>query len=408
MLFQKKKKSYLSQVEEHYTPATLPKHGNPDLSSYITAQYKLQSEDFLKKIYNDCTQKFSALLASTDSFTLGSVFDSFVDGQMEHLRNIHRQEVAMHQLQGEHIRAARQVRMGELDHSLSLSDARRQSLGQEIRPLQGKHARLNVEFGPVRIPIGILVTIAAMIIDAFLNFSFLENLLTQNENLLRLTVLAWSIFSDVTMCVAGMFLSQKGEDCRGQPKALFWAEIFILFGLFLISSVCSVLLRLGSMDITFGAINAQGQFVSSGGFSLAQYVVTIITGFLTTCTGLLSFFLSLDPDAVIEKRRRKLEQELLSAETQYRMLQAERTALELAEDPMIRDQACREAADANLEALPTGLKLHLRKLLAEKQGSADYTDAMSTSATQLVHPVSVGEADAGADDATLTEYKKAV
>lgn len=384
MFFQRKRQTYGSQLAEHYVPANLPKHGNPDLGTFITGDYKLLSEDFLSERYHACEQKLDSLLATTDAFTVGAVFDSYIDSQISHLENFHQQEVAMHEVQGQHIRSAQKIRSEELDQELGQTEGCIQALKAKIAPLQGKHAQFDFKIGNIHLPLGILVTIAAMIIDAALNYSFLQDILFQNVFLLWITVACWSVLSDGTMCALGALLSRKGENYMGIGKPLFWAMVSGLLGLFLLSVVAGVLLRFGSMSISYGTINAQGEFVGKEIYTLAEYAITLVTSFLTPCTGLLSFLFSLDIDAGPESRRRKLEKELSLFETKYIKLKTERTALELTEDPMVRDRACQQAAEANLQALQIGLKMHVRKLLAQHQADASYTDAMSASATQLL------------------------
>ena len=68
----------------------------------------------------------------------------------------------------------------------------------------------------------------------------------------------------------------------------------MLFGMFILSVIASVAIRFGSMDATFGTVNAAGEYVGKTSYNLAEYGVTLVTAFLTTATGILSFAFSLD------------------------------------------------------------------------------------------------------------------
>ena len=167
-------------------------------------------------------------------------------------------------------------------------------------------------------------------------------------------------------------------------KRLFYLTAGGLAALFLLSVITSVLIRVGSMDVTFGTINAAGEFVGKESYSLAEWGVTLVTAFLTTATGLISFALSFDENAYLVERRRELEAELARVSREYDQLAAERSALTLAADALELDRQRRKAAEASLEALRTGLKQHIRKLLALQQEDAAYTDAMAESAGNLL------------------------
>lgn len=371
-----------SFFEENYVPASLPKHGHPDLADFITSDYSLVSKSFLEDCYKACEDYLSSLVQTTDIYTLGHTCDVYIDAQIAHLANKHQEEVAMHELQGQNITAARKIRREELDRLIPQSEKRIDRLNRAVEPLQDKYAQFGLKLGKSRIPLGVPITIAAMVADAMLNFSFLEGILLQSIPLLFLTVLCLSIMSDGSMFVLGTLLSRQDEDFV--DRWLYRVCVAGLISMFLLSVVAGVMVRVGSMDIIYGTLNADGQFVGKEVYSLAEYGITLATSFLTTATGLVSLVFSVDKNSQAEERCKGLEMELTAETARCNEYRAERTALDLAADPMVRDLECRKAAEANLEALRTGLKLHLRKLLALHQQEATYTDAMSESAEKLM------------------------
>lgn len=378
----KKKKSNISVLNEHYGPAPLPHYGDPDLAGFITSDYTSLRDGYIEEHIADVEQKLTPIIENTDEHSLGSILDPYIDSDMNHVKAQFVQECAMHDLQSEHIRKSRTVRMGEIDRELEPLTQHMEELIADIEPLKGKRSQWQFHIGKTRIGIGGLVTVAAMVVDAFLNFSFLQTILLSNIFLLALTVVCLSVMSDGSMCVLGSLLSRRREDFM--PKLLFRILCGGLIGAFVLSVIVSVMVRFGSMDATYGAINAAGEFVGKDSYSLGEWGVSLATAFVTTVTGIISMVFSMDDNAHLEARRIELEAELAALTRRYSELMAERHALELEEDPSVRDLACREAARHNIHYLRITLKAHMRKLLTLKQKDAAYTDAMSESAQALL------------------------
>lgn len=378
----KKKKSAISVVTENYTPASLPSHGNPDTSGYITGDYTALRSGYVEDHIADAEKKLTPLIETTDEHTMGSTLDPYIETIMNHEVAQFEQECAMHDLQSEHILKARTVRMGEIDRELASINQHIEELTTDIEPLKGKHAQWNLRIGKAHIGIGGLVTLVAMVVDAFLNFSFLQTVLLSNIFLLALTVICLSVMSDGSMMVLGGLVSRRDEDFM--PKLLFRILCGGLIGAFILSIVVSVMIRFGSMDATFGTINAAGEFVGKGSYSMGEWGVSLATAFVTTVTGIISMVFSMDDNAHLEARRIELEKMLAADTLRLTKLMAERQALELEEDPSVRDLACREAARHNIHYLRLSLKIHMRKLLTLKQKDASFTDTMSESAQALL------------------------
>src|SRR5699024_3763022 len=106
----------------------------------------------------------------------------------------------------------------------------------------------------------------------------------------------------------GTFLSRRDEEFISKP--LYYAICVGLLLMFFLSVVASIMVRWGSMDVTYGTINAAGEFVGKASYSLAEYGVTLVTAFLTTATGILSFAFSLDKNAFLVSIRERKKKEL--------------------------------------------------------------------------------------------------
>lgn len=388
----KKRSNQGYKISVNYTPAVLPGYGL-QLDGYITRDYSLSSESFLRNCYRELKEKLSSLIQRSDRYTVAHGFDSIVDGEMSFAEARHLEEVAAHELQGEHIKAAREVRKEALDRQINEIRERMEQTRDEIVPLQGLQAQHELKLGELYIPMGLPVTLAAMLIDGLLNYSFLEGILLSNVFLLFITVLGLSILSDGTMFFLGIILSHRKENYMG--KWLFRVAVAGFTSLFVFSAAACVFIKFGSMDITFGSISAAGTFVGKESYSMAEYAATAITAVITTATGLISLVVSVDEHAHQVSRRRTLEKILEKDRAQYELLKAERNALEYAVDPMIYDVEKRRAAEANLEALRIGLKQYVYQMLALQQADPDYTDVVLEAAGDLLEE----EAHAEAGDA---------
>lgn len=381
-MFKKKKKAvYGSVLSEHYVPASLPRYGL-GLSKFITSDYLLLSKDFLREQYSNAEDKLAELVKTSDRFTVGTVYDAYVDAQMPHLGALHQKDVARNNLQIEHIRSGLEVRKGVVEHRMEQIEQSKMERAQKIESLKGLNAQFEISFGRFHIPLGLPVTIVSMVVDALLNYSYLNTILMQNVFLLIITVACLSVMSDGSMFALGMLMSRKDEEFM--DKRLYTISTIGLLVMFLLSVVSGVMIRFGSMDLTYGTINSAGEFVGKDSYSLAEWGISLVTAFLTTTTGLISLVFSNDKNAHLVERRQKLEAELAVLNMEYEALVAEKKDLDRAPDPAVYDLECRKAAEQNLKALPVGLKQHMRRLLAIHQGEASYTDAMSESAAALL------------------------
>lgn len=384
MWFKKKREegNRYNVVTEHYVPASLPVYGMA-LETYVTSDYPMEQREEMETTYGGLEKKLMTVLSTTDQHSAGTEFDQYVDNEMEHIWSDHMASIAEHEKQIVRINNARSMRMADLDGKISASMQRRKKLEEEIHPLEDLQSHFQLHFGNKTVSIGLIITILAMVIDAAVNYSFLQTILLSNVYLLGITVVCMSVMSDLSMLVLAHLFSLRNEKLTAKP--LFWSVCAGLFSMFVLSVVASVMIRLGSMDATYGTINAAGEFVGKESYSLAEYGTTLITAFLTTGTGILSFAFSVDDNAHLISVREQKKAELAQCEAELEVLMNEKALLENAPDPAKRDALKRAAAERHIEALHKGLKLHLRKLMTERIADADFTEKMAASGKAVLN-----------------------
>ncbi len=378
-----KKKSPDSQynvVADKYTPAALPCHGQA-LNNFIVGVYSMAKPEELQEHYKSCEAELEKVVATCDQHCKGSEGDQYINGQLIHLEALHKAEVAAHQHQGERIVAARQTRAATLEREKTALEEKRGSLEDKISPLKDLRAQFQLRLGHRSLSLGTVVTVFSMVIDAAVNYSFLQSVLLSNAFLLMITVVCMSIMSDGSMWALGTFIAHKDE--RFTSRALYYMICGGLIAMFVLSVVTSVMVRYGSMSATYGTVNAAGEFIGKDSYSLAEHGVTLITAFITASTGILSFAFSLDKNAHLIDFRSELERELAVCNARYDLVCAELADIGTAPDPMELDHANREAAELNIEALRVNLKLHLRKLITLRQNDPTLTEQMAASAAAL-------------------------
>ena len=360
------------EVSQKSAPAVLPKYGL-DLDSLIPAPYTALNEEQMAQHYQACEARLNDVINTCDTYTPGDICDGFVDAQMQELYSRHSSEVGNHRYQIQRIQANRETRRETLTAQKEQTEADAERCRHELEPLAALRAPFVFHLGKHRLSLALLVTVLAMVVDALLNYSFLQNILLQNAALLLICVVGMSVMSDASMFALGELLSYREE--LSMPRWMFRLITIGLAAMFLISVVAGgIMVRFGSMDATYGSINTAGEFVGKESYSLAEYGIAIVTSFLTTCTGILSFAFSMNKNAPLLDRKQELEKELAQAETVLQDTCAELAALEHAPDLTEMDEGQRLAAEESLAAMRDGLKLHLRKMLALHQTTPECTE----------------------------------
>ena len=291
--FRRKKGSY-KMISDHYVPAALPTCGE-SLENYVTSEYSVTNPSVIKKIYDDTETTFQRVIDTCDHHCDGTECDHYIDNAIGHLQGSLQAEIADHKNQITRIRSAMKMRKAALTQRITSLTEHVAQLKTEIEPLENLRAQFQLHIGSHAISLGLPITILAMIVDAAVNYNFLESILLSDRYLLWITVICMSIMSDFSMWALGTFISHRAENFT--HRVLYRGICAMLFGMFILSVIASVAIRFGSMDATFGTVNAAGEYVGKTSYNLAEYGVTLVTAFLTTATGILSFAFSLDKNA---------------------------------------------------------------------------------------------------------------
>lgn len=389
-IFKKKGQDFYNVLNEKYVPTPLPNYGM-GLHNFVTSEYPMNKKEVVKERYEGVEKSLEDVIATCDKHSSGTECDNIIDGQHKHLVAEHEVAIATNENQIARIEAAREMRKESLNLKINPLKEKIAKLESEIEPLENLRSQFQISIGHRSVSAGLLVTLIAMIVDACLNYSFLQNVLLSNAALLMLTVIGMSVMSDGSMMALGVFLSRRKEKFVSKP--LFMTTCISLVAMFLLSIVASVMIRWGSMPETYGTINAAGEFVGKTTYSLADYGVTLITAFITTGTGLLSFAFSLDENAHLVSIREHKKKELAKCRTELDPLLNELHFLENAPDLQEWDDRKRAAAEHQIEATRLGLKLHCRKLMAVSIKDADFTERMANSGEALIKKPSTTDTD---------------
>ncbi len=381
-LFRKKKDlGQQSVLTDQYVPASLPTEGL-SLENFITGDYPMNSVEAVEGAFRGVEILLDGIIETCDHHSSGTECDCYIDAAMGQIIASHEAAVANDENQIVRIRSAREMRKAAIERKILPLKEKVQKLKAEIEPLEDLRAQFQLTIGNKSISIGLLVTALAMVVDAAVNFSFLQGILLSNAALLWITVICMSVMSDGSMWALGTFLSRRKE--KFTSKAMFWAICICMGLMFLLSVVTSVMIRWGSMDATYGTINAAGEFVGKESYSLAEYGVTLLTAFVTTATGLLSFAFSVDENAFLVTLRENKKKELANCIAEMEPLLNERELLENAPDPEAWDAQKRRAAEMRIKTLPAELKLHCRKMMAIRVTDPDFTERMAESGERLM------------------------
>lgn len=390
-IFNKKKSGDYSVLTDNYVPASLPTCGL-GLENFVTADYPMNKSEIVEAGYHDAEAHLDGVISTCDHHSAGSECDHYIDAETEHCLALHEAAVANNENQIVRIRSAREMRKATLERKISPLKEKIAKLQKEIEPLESLRSQFQFHIGRFAVSIGLPITIVAMIVDAAVNYSFLQTVLLSNATLLMITVICMSVMSDGSMWALGTFLSHRGEKFTSKP--LFWTICVGLASMFILSVVASVMVRWGSMDATYGTINAAGEFVGKESYSLAEYGVTLITAFVTTATGLLSFAFSLDENAFLVSIRERKKKEQVKCLAELEPLLNELALLENAPDPKEWDERKRAAAEHQIEANRLGLKLHCRKQMTVRVNDPDFTERMAESGEALLTGVSPADISA--------------
>ena len=384
-IFKKKKTGNYNVLNEKPVPASLPTYGF-GLESFVTADYPMNDPDLVEATFRNAESNLADIISTCDHHSIGNELDHYIDAETDHSFAAHEAAVANNENQIARIRASQKIRKNTLEKRGALLEKEIKDLESAIESAKDLTSQFQLHIGGLNIPVGAVVTIIAMIVDAALNYSFLQNVLFENRLMLGITVACMSVMSDGSMWALGTLLSRKDENFM--PKPLYRGCCVSLAGIFVLSIVGSVMIRWGSMDSTYGAMDVSGQIVAKSTYSLAEYGITLITSFCTASTGILSFVFSVDEKAHKVAIREAKSKKLSKLRAEYEFVKSEQDLIANAPDPEVWDKKKRAAAQHQIEATRRSLKLHCRKLMTVRINEADFTERMAASGKLLLNKTS--------------------
>lgn len=187
-IFNKKKSGDYSVLTDNYVPASLPTCGL-GLENFVTADYPMNKSEIVEAGYHDAEAHLDGVISTCDHHSAGSECDHYIDAETEHCLALHEAAVANNENQIVRIRSAREMRKAALERKISPLKERIAKLQKEIEPLESLRSQFQFHIGRFAVSIGLPITFVAMIVDAAVNYSFLQTVLLSNASLLMIGLL---------------------------------------------------------------------------------------------------------------------------------------------------------------------------------------------------------------------------
>ena len=387
----KKGSGRVHELVDSYIPAPLPTPESglvsgkpyPGLETYVTGSYLMNVPEYVDRFYKAVDEELAQVATTCDKYSTGRDMDQYVDVQIEKIYADLEGQKTEHEHLCARIRCAIKARIDTVNEKINNVETKIDKCTKVITPLEGLRAQFSVQIkNKTTISMGALFTAFAIVFDSIVNFTYFQTVLISHFALLIITVIGCAFLSDLSMMCLGVYVSHRREDFTSEHQ--YYVICAALLSLFIVSVIASVMIRLGSMPETYGTIDSAGKVVPPESYSLAQYGITLLTSFVTTCTGIISYALSNDKNAYLVNIRKKAEKEREMYVNEATKLRSELSVLENIPDPEIRDKANREAAIMQIEALRTALKLHCRKLMIVRINDAEFTEAMTESGDKVL------------------------
>lgn len=406
--YSRKKGARINELHDHYVPSPLPapfkglEFSNQScyLDSFVTSTYPASDPSYLEEVRKKTMDELADLVKLSDSYSSGEGCFAHIDGRIKELYAEVENVGAEHQNQIGRINATKEARKRTLVERAREYEDEIANRTKIIEPLKDLRSQFTFKLGAV-ISIGLLVTILSMVFDSIVSYSYYESILFSNRVLLWLTVIGTTLLSDLSMCTLGMYISRKDE--KFTTKGLFYTICGALLLMFIVSFAASVLVRIGSMPETFAAVDSNGNPVPPESYTLAQWGITLVTAFITACTGVLSFAFSNDKNAHMVSVRERAKKERAAFWSKLEPISNEMILLDNAPDVSAYDFRKKNGAVCMIEALRLRLKLDSILMQALHVGDATFAERMSELAAKLIEdaPADVTAALSTFEDPTI-------
>ena len=390
-VFKRKQGNRINEMADHYVPTKLPVPGEElerdspscQTENFISTRYSINEPGEMEAAYGNLKgaleQELTGPITLTDKRSPVDYAKSWVDKLITTLYATLNGEISFHNNQLARIEGTKAARKqtllakiedderekGENEEAITASDrvhkAAMESLDQR---LQGHRAMFTLRLFGRDLPLCPLLTVGAMVFDAFVNYNAYQYILLSQALMLILTVVGMSFMSDVTMSVLASYVTRREEAFTSKANYYFVCASMLL--LFAVSVVASLLVKIGCMPEMFGTINARGQAVPPDHYTLAHWSTTIINGLIPACTGILVYAVGVDKYSRLTSLR-KLEVKAMEAfraeklekikalTAQIYAFRNEVTLIDAALTPSAFDAMEREAATVKIEAIRLAL-----------------------------------------------------
>lgn len=390
-IFKRKQGNRLNEMADHFVPTRLPVPGNElerdspscQTETFIPTRYSINEPGEMEAIYGNLKETLEQELAGpitlTDKRSPVDYVKCWVDKQITTLYATFHGEIPLHNNQIQRIEGTEAARKQtlldkienderekqEAEEAITASDrvhkAAMESLDQR---LQGHRAMFTLRLFGRDLPLCPLLTVGAMVFDAFVNYNAYQYILLSQALMLILTVVGMSFMSDVTMSVLASYVTRREENFTS--KANYYFVCASMLFLFAVSVAGSLLVKIGCMPEMFGTINARGQAVPPDHYTLAHWSTTIINGLIPACTGILVYAVGVDKysrlislrkaeEKAMEAFRAEAKEKIQALTARIFAFRNEVTLIDAAITPSDFDAMEREAAPVKIEAIRLAL-----------------------------------------------------
>ena len=366
----KKKRGSTKLLQEEFVDTRLPILSNS--IGYIAHGYKYNDPEYTENLCRKTMKNFEPLVKSMDKHNSGTEAYGYIDAEvLNPVKADFENDCAWADYQSTRIQNVTNTRLGKVERVIKKLKTRLEKVEEELEPLKEYKAHNEIKVFRKHISIGLIINVFAIVSDVLVTYPYLESVRTMGGLFLFVSVLAMAITSNCSMSALGNIWSTTDEDFMSKRTRIILSVSYLLaFGL---SVVAGPMIKFGSMDQQFGTISASGQFIArEGGYTIAEYGITLITSFLTAFTGLLCFHFNhnRNRDKVLEKR--ELEKEKSALEHELEDALTERDAILGEYQAAMRlDQDKRKAAIDQISILSEKLKAQFTRTWAETVGTAE-------------------------------------
>ena len=366
----KKKRNSTKVLHEEFVDTQLPVLSNA--IGFIAHDYKYNDPEYTDNLCKKAMKTFEPLVKSMDKHNSGTEAYGYIDAEiLNPIKADFENDCAWADYQSTRIQNVTNTRLGKVERVIEKTQTKLEKIQEELAHLKEYKVHNEITVIGKEISMGLLINLFAIASDVLVTYPYLESVVTMGGLFLFVSVFGMAITSNCSMSALGNIWSTTDESFMSKRTRIILSVAYLLvFGL---SVVAGPMIKFGSMDQQFGTISASGQFIArEGGYTMAEYGITLITSFLTAFTGLLCFHFNHNRNSDKVKMKRKLEKEKSVLELELENALTERDAILGEYQAAMRlDQDKRKAAINHISILPERLKAQFTRTWVESIGTAE-------------------------------------